>query len=109
MIVKMTNKIILLLSMFLSSCICKKVTFHKSENFPAYVRLTVVDKNRRIPPLYISMLNKNSHTACFEFYRRNLLYRMAILSEDGKTLTETSFVPNNVKNVEFSPNSIRKE
>ena len=103
----MTNKIIILLSIFLTSCQCKPVTFHKEGDFAVYVRLEVKDKKKTSPPHFIPMLKSHSVSHWFCFSERNTVYRLSVLSEDGNLLTETEFCPKNVKNIVLSPNTIR--
>lgn len=114
MAAKMTNKIILLLSiflssLFLSSCQFKTVDFRKEGNFDVYVRLDVVEGVKR-PTLFIPLIKGDSASYDFCFGEKNTLYRLSVLREDGKLLTETTLIPNEVKGIVLlSPNLIRKE
>lgn len=123
----MTNKIILLLPLFLSSCLCKTVTFRKEGDFPAYVyieepeRTEAIYKCKRDPYhqeifaichqeiFAIPMVDKDNGIWTFWLGEINKRYRLIVLSEEGELLSETSFTPKEVKRVVISPDSVRKE
>lgn len=106
----MTNKIIFLLSIFLSSCISKPVTFHKEGDFDAYVLLLREGGGtKENPHRAVLFYDRDSVTDWFILNEVNTHYQLMVLSKDGKKLSETSFTPKEVKRVVISPDSVRKE
>lgn len=116
----MMNKIILLLPLFLSSCLCKTVTFRKEGDFSAYVYIEepvrtpeAIYKCKRGPYhqeiFAIPMVDKDNGIWTFWLGEINKRYRLIVLGEDGELLSETSVIPKEVKSIVISPDSVRKE